>query len=111
MTRIVRKPGEGQDIVRAATLVIKTQRIGAGKCGGGAIVDEEWIREAQGRDVQPILPGSFEVAEVRLQYMFVAGEGEALIAPGNKVTLMNDFAAPGFEQLKTRQRLGWSFSG
>jgi len=46
MTYIVGKPSERQHIIRPATLVIKAQRIGAGKCGSDAIVDQEWIRDA-----------------------------------------------------------------
>jgi len=56
--------------------VIKAQRIGAGKCGSDAIVDQD--------DTRRLMPGSqsvlpeFEFAEIRFQHMFVAGEGEPL---------------------------------
>src|SRR6476661_8003749 len=64
MAETVGETGKGQDIVRAAALMVQTERIGAGKGSERSATNFERIRGAETRKLEPIAPGLIECTEI-----------------------------------------------
>ena len=73
MAGVMREPRIRHRSVRAATLMIQTQRVGAGEVHGDAAVDEERQRTAQAGHDEPIFARRIEAGEVGFIHLLVRG--------------------------------------
>ena len=71
VARVMIEPCERHGRVRAATLMIQTQRVGAGEVHADAVIDQERQRRAHPRDHQPVLARRLEATEIGLIHLLV----------------------------------------
>jgi hypothetical protein len=100
MARAMGKPGEGQGVIRSATLMIKAEGVGAGEGAGHAVIDEKRKRGAEAGDEQAIFTWSYKSGEVHFKNALVTGEGEPLVRARGEDAGEHGVVGMGIEELE-----------
>src|SRR5439155_706095 len=75
----MRIPSIRKDVICAATLMIKTERVGSRQSRGGLIADPERKRSAQSGDAQSILAGRSQFRKISFENVFVTSKRKAFV--------------------------------
>src|SRR6476661_3739138 len=83
------KPGEGQNVVGAAALMVNPEGISSREGARYLVIDEKREGGPEMGYPQTVFAGGLERREVRLQNLLVTWKRKALIGPWNQFSAVN----------------------